>query len=362
VSGRGGERVTLQTLADALGVSRTTVSNAFNRPDQLNPKLRKRVLDLAGQLGYAGPSPAGRALRSGRAGAIGVLMTEGLSYAFGDPAAVRILRGLAMEAEDVDLSLVLLPASTSSRGGPSPSAVRGSLVDAFFVYSVPEDHPSVAAALERHRPVVIADTPRLPGIPFVGIDDRQGARDIATHVVELGHRHFGIAAFRLRADDHRGAVDAARRRAVTYRVTRERLEGYREALEAAGIDWDDVPIHEVHPNSRAGGREAAHELFAYEPRPTAVLALSDELAFGVLDAAREARIAVPGELSVAGFDDVPDARLIDPPLTTVRQSLLEKGRAAGRMLLEALDGREPRDTVMPVELVVRGSTGPPPGG
>ena len=86
-----GGRVTLQTLADALGVSRTTASNAFNRPDQLNPALRERVLALAAELGYAGPDPAGRALRSGRAGSIGVMVTERLSYAFGDPAAVATL-------------------------------------------------------------------------------------------------------------------------------------------------------------------------------------------------------------------------------------------------------------------------------
>src|SRR5215218_5240547 len=122
-------RVTLQTLADALGVSRTTASNAFNRPDQLNPALRERVLALAAELGYAGPDPAGRALRSGRAGAIGVLLTERLSYAFGDPAAVATLRGLAEEAERFGISLSLLPAPLSD-GVADAAAVRHALVDA----------------------------------------------------------------------------------------------------------------------------------------------------------------------------------------------------------------------------------------
>src|SRR4051794_11649042 len=113
-------RVTLQTLADALGVSRSTVSNAFNRPDQLNPALRERVLPLAAELDYAGPHPAGRALRSGRAGAVGVLFTERLSYAFGAPAAVSTLRGLAIEAEQAGVGLALLPAPL---GGGDPAAV-----------------------------------------------------------------------------------------------------------------------------------------------------------------------------------------------------------------------------------------------
>ena len=153
--------MTLQTLADALGVSRTTASNAFNRPDQLNPALRERVLALAAELGYAGPDPAGRALRSGRSGAIGVLLTEQLSYAFGDPAAVSTLRGLAIEAEQVGISLALLPAPLG--GGPgSAEAVTRTLVDACFVYALPEGHPSVAAVLERRIPVVVSDTPHVP--------------------------------------------------------------------------------------------------------------------------------------------------------------------------------------------------------
>ena len=192
--------MTLQTLADRLGVSRTTASNAFNRPDQLNPALRERVLALAAELGYAGPDPAGRALRSGRAGAIGVMFTEGLSYAFEDPAAIATLGGVAAEAERAATSLVLLPASFSSSGGPTAAAVRAAIVDAFYIISLPEGHPGVLAALERNVPVVIADTPRVEGVPFVGIDDRGGARAAAAHLAEAGPRA-----------DRRDRLPAARR-------------------------------------------------------------------------------------------------------------------------------------------------------
>ena len=350
----GERRVTLQTLADRLGVSRTTASNAFNRPDQLNPALRERVLALAAELGYAGPDPAGRALRSGRAGSIGVVFTEGLSYTFTDPASVAILGGVAAEAERAATSLVLLPASFSSTGGPTAEAVRSALVDAFFIVSLPEDHPSLRAALERNVPVVIADTPRVDGVPFVGIDDRGGARSAAAHLAQLGHAQIGVIAFRLRADEHEGLVDARRRHQAAYRVTRERLEGYAEGLDG---EWDEVPLYETFPNSRAAGARAARTLLALEPRPTALLAMSDELALGALDAARELALDVPGELSVVGYDDAPAAAAA--ALTTVRQPLVEKGRAAGRMLLEALDGGTPADVTLPTELVVRGSTAAP---
>jgi DNA-binding LacI/PurR family transcriptional regulator len=348
-----GGRVTLQTLADALGVSRTTASNAFNRPDQLNPALRERVLALAAELGYAGPDPAGRALRSGRSGSIGVVFTEGLSYAFDDPAAVATLGGVAAEAERAATSLVLLPASFSSTGGPSAEAVRSAIVDAFFIISLPEEHPAVAAALERNVPVVVADTPRVAGVPFVGVDDRAGARAAAAHLAELGHRNLGVIAFRLRADEHEGLVDAERRHRASYRVTAERLEGYAEGL---GVEWDEVPLYETFPNSRQAGARAARALLALDPRPTALLAMSDELAIGALDAAGGLGLSVPGDLSIVGYDDAPAAAWSTPPLTTVRQPLVEKGRAAGRMLLEALDGKTPTDVALPTELVVRGST------
>jgi DNA-binding LacI/PurR family transcriptional regulator len=360
VAQRGGERVTLQTLADALGVSRTTVSNAFNRPDQLNPALRKRVLALAGELGYAGPDPAGRALRSGRAGAIGVMFTEGLSYAFDDPAAVATLGGLAAEAERAATSLVLLPASDSSIGGPTAEAVHAALVDGIFMYALPAHQPGVVAAVERHVPIVVADTPRLPGVPFVGVDDRSGARAAAAHLAELGHRHVGVIAFRLCADDHEGFVDGERRRRADYKVTYDRLEGYGEGLADAGIDSAAAPVYEVYPNARKRGAAAARVLLGLDPRPTALLAMSDELALGAIDVAAELGLTIPGDLSLIGFDDAPAAALATPALTSVGQPLVEKGRAAGRMLLEALAGGSPADVILPTELVVRSSTAAPP--
>ena len=289
---RDGERVTLQTLADALGVSRTTASNAFNRPDQLNPALRERVLALAAELGYAGPDPAGRALRSGRSGAIGVLLTERLSYAFGDPAAVATLRGLAEAAETAGISLALLPVPLGS-GPQAQEAVARALVDACFVYALPEGHPSVAAALERRIPLVVADTPHVPGVPLVSIDDRGGARAAAQHLLDLGHRRIAVASFRLREEDRTGLVGRERREQSTYRVTRERLAGYADAITGAGIDWGELPIYEGNPNSRRLGTEAVTALLKLDPPPTAILAMSDEIALGAIDGAYAAGLSSP---------------------------------------------------------------------
>jgi DNA-binding LacI/PurR family transcriptional regulator len=137
-------------------------------------------------------------------------------------------------------------------------------------------------------------------------------------------------------------------------VTRERLRGYADAIAAAGLDWDAVPVYEGHPNSRALGAGAIGALLALDPPPTAVLAMSDEIAIGVMEGARAAGLDVPGRLSVVGFDDVPAAT--PRGLTTIRQPLVDKGRAAGRMLLESIAGGTPADVTLPTELVVRTST------
>jgi DNA-binding LacI/PurR family transcriptional regulator len=340
-------RVTLKTIAEAVGVSRTTVSNAYNRPDQLAPELRDRILDTARALGYSGPDPAARRLRSGRRDAVGLLLTEGLSYAFTDPASVLLLQGIARATEDAGLALLVVP----DRGG-----VQDAVVDAFCLYSMEEAHPNVAAARERGVPLVVVDEPRLEGHAFVGVEDRRGARLAAEHLLELGHRRFAMLAERTRLDGYAGPLTPEREATAPSKLYFERLSGYRDALEAGGIDWSAVPRFELPANTPEHGLEGGRMALAVDPRPTALIAATDQLALGAVEAAREAGLRVPEDLSIVGFDDVPGAAWSRPGLTTVRQPLFHKGELAGRLLTA---GAEPREVILPVELVVRGSTAPP---
>jgi DNA-binding LacI/PurR family transcriptional regulator len=320
-------RVTLNTIAEAVGVSRTTVSNAYNRPDQLAPELREQILGTARRLGYAGPDPAARRLRSGRRDAVGLLAGDGLPAALTDPAAALLLQGIARATEDAGVALLVLP----RRGG-----VRDAVVDAFCLYAIAAEHPDVAAARERGIPLVVVDEPRIAGHAYVGVEDRRGAVLAAEHLLALGHRRFALLA---------GPGRLA--------IQRERLGGYRAALEAGGIDWADVARFELPGCLPEDGLRGARRALAADPRPTALIAASDQLALGALAAAREAGLRVPDDVSVVGFDDVPAAAWSHPALTTVRQPLLRKGELAGR-LLSGGDGR--REVILPVELVVRGST------
>ncbi|HKH18933.1 MAG TPA: LacI family DNA-binding transcriptional regulator [Solirubrobacteraceae bacterium] len=343
------ERVTLQTIADALGVSRTTVSNAYNRPDQLAPGLREKVLETARGLGYAGPDPAARRLRSGLRGAIGLMFSERLSYAFTDPGAVGFLQGLTEATEAKGYELLLLPGMRGERR--EIVSVRDAVVGAFCLYCMPEGHPAVAAAHDRRLPVVIVDEPRSPGSFFVGIDDREGARVAAAHVAGLGHERVAIVADRLVDDHGEGLVGPERIARSNCKVSRDRVEGYIAGVNGA----DPVPIYEALGNFPECGRRAAAELLALPQNPTAILCSTDVLALGVIDALHARGIDVPGDISVTGFDDVPAAATAG--LTTIRQPLVEKGREAGRLLMEP--GTE-REVILPIELVERASTAPAP--
>jgi DNA-binding LacI/PurR family transcriptional regulator len=349
-------KVTLQTIAEQLGVSRTTVSNAYNRPDQLAPELRERVLATAAELGYTGPDPAARRLRSGGREAIGLLFTESLAYAFNDPGAVLFLQGFARAVEEAGLAMLILPGFAgrpAAADGDRQAAVREAVVSGFCAYSLPVDDPDLAAAVERRLPLVVVDEPRSGAHTYVGIDDRAGARLAAEHLTALGHRRIGIVSFRTTDDGYSGPLTPEREAASTYPVTAARLAGWRDALEAAGIPWDEAVKEERVLNARAEGEAGLRELLARDPRITAVLCATDQIALGVMAVAAEAGRA---DLSIVGFDDIPAAAARD--LTTVRQPLLVKGLTAGRLLVDPPEDSGPREIVLPVELVPRGSTRP----
>jgi DNA-binding LacI/PurR family transcriptional regulator len=341
---------TLATVAEAVGVSRMTISNAYNRPDQLSPELRERILAAAHELGYSGPNPVARTLSRGQASAIGFVLDYPLTRAFTDPATMQLLQGVAGGCEERGLGLSLVPKIE----GRDAALVQSALVDGFVVFCTREDDPRVVAVRERRLPYVLIDYAPGGEQRVVGIDDAGGARATAQHLVDLGHR-----AFALLLPYPLAATTAAEAEQVLDRhVGIARLAGWREALTAAGVDWAAVPVAAADDGARAAGARAAGRLFDRADRPTALIALSDLLALGALDAAAERGIAVPDQLSITGYDDIPEAALVSPALTTVRQPHERKGAEAIRLLLEP---DSPSAVELPTELIVRASTGPSPG-
>ncbi|MCL6549610.1 MAG: LacI family DNA-binding transcriptional regulator [Acidothermus cellulolyticus] len=335
-------RPTLDTVAQACGVSRMTVSNVFNRPDQVAAETRERVLRTAQALGYIGPNPTGRSLRHGRTQTIGVLLTERLPYAFTDPGLLQFLQGVATELATCGHALLLLP----TQEGPEAGSVAGTaLVDGFLIVLAGASDPAVTQVLRRGLPAVSWGQPRLPGVPRIGIDNTRAAAEVARHLHDLGHRRVGVISF-----------GAGRQLRAVHQTMRQRVTGFSAVFAAD----PQAVVQVVHAtaNTRSAGSEAARDLLAAEPRPTAIFAVTDVLALGALDEAMRQRIAVPAELSVAGFDDIPEAARAVPPLTTFSQALAEQGRAAARMLLDRIAGRAGSVPALETRLVVRGSTAP----
>lgn len=343
--------VTLATIAAHLGVSRSTVSNAYNHPDQLSSELRERILETASDLGYTGPDPVARRLRQRKAGAMGILFSESLQDAFADPASVLFLEGVAQAGEQADSGMFLIPARPSEE---SAQVVTNAIVDGFILYSIPPGHPFVDAALRRRLPVVCVDQTRIGGVAWVGIDDRSSAREAARHLLDLGHRRFGVLVYGLGAEESSG--EASDRTPSSPSVSWLRLEGYADAFKAAGISWAEASVVECERNTEEAGIKAIDDLLSSDDPPTAVLCTSDSLALGVLDGLTAKGLSAPQDMSVVGFNDLPAARAAN--LTTVRQPLIEKGAKAARLLLED-EANDNGNVLLEAELVIRDTTGKP---
>ncbi len=353
---RDDAKVSLKRIAQELGVSAKTVSNAFNRPDQLSAGLRERILETARRLQYAGPDPAARAFRRGRSGMVGVIYANALSYAFANPAAVAFLSGLAevLETEDIGLALIAGSAGTAR----SAEGLGRAVVDGVIAYSLATDDPALEAARQRGRPTVIVDQPRPTGGPWIGIDDQAAARAVANELIVAGHHRIGIVSFAMNLQATGEIVSLAHLPSITLEVTRHRLAGYAEAL-AEITSLADVPIAHGRDSTPAEGRAGAATLLAAHLDLTALICLSDQLAIGATATLNELGRSIPGDVSLVGFDGTAGILADGISLTTVRQPHEDKGRVAGRLLLAALRGDAPAAITLPYEVIVGTSVTPP---
>lgn len=356
-----GKRKTLASLAAELGVSATTVSNAYNRPEQLSKATRERILAAAAARGYAGPDPTARNLRTRSAGAVGVLLTEHLTYAFEDMASVDFLAGMAQASEDGATRLTLIPAGPGNAAPLADAAAAGSAataapaantpaqlvgqtaVDGFVVYSVAAEDEHLIAARQRGVPVVVCDQPKDTGLPFVGIDDRAAIGPAAQALIDAGHRRIGILAIRLFKRVVDGEVSAEQVRSADLHVQRARVLGALDVFTAAGLREDEIPIVTRHINNAATAQEAAAQLLESHPDLTAVLCTTDTMALGVLAHAHEHGLRVPEDISVTGFDGIAKALYLG--LSTVVQPNKDKGAASGAMLARLIKAVEAEEDV-----------------
>ncbi|MDC9823167.1 LacI family DNA-binding transcriptional regulator [Devosia sp. ZB163] len=346
--------VRLSDVARAAGVSLGTASNVFNRPDIVRAEVREHVERVARELGFSGPDPVGRLLMGGKANAIGVLPAGDMSVSFtiGSPYLSALLLGVAEVCDEHGASLVVVSGAHDRKEW----AIKNALVDGFVLGQT--DEIAMVKGRQRAVPFAMIDVEGGPGVGSALVDGRAGARKQVVHLLALGHRRFAIMAVRRQPVEPIWHPPGQGKRALSgFPLDREKLAGYAEALGAAGIDIDAVPMVESHPPS-PWAEAGAKLLLDNMGDATAVLAMSDRNAKAILEEAAKRGIRVPQDLSVIGFDDVAISASLDPPLTTIRQDTVEKGRVAARMIFGDLPME--RRTI-PVELVVRASTAPPRG-
>lgn len=349
------DRVTIKDVAAAVGVSVATISYAFNRPDQLSTALRKQILSKATQLGYRGANPVARNLRQQRTGSIGIIFDESLHYAFGDSAASLFLQGVAQATEKEDIGLLLVPCSKET----GERSILNAAVDGFLVYGVPKNDRRVLAARRRHLPLVFVDHGDVSASSSITVGDRVGAGLAAAHLVELGHERVAVVSFRLWSNPRNQFVSLAEQQKASVWPSRERLLGYREGLSLSDRKWEKlVRVFQCVHSDAENGRIAARALIETGTKFSAVLVMSDIMAIGLMEELHRHNMKVPHDVSVVGFDDIPEAAIVSPALTTVHQDHREKGLQAGGKLIAALLKRTTPSatTVGEPYLVLRSST------
>ncbi|TSE12406.1 substrate-binding domain-containing protein [Mesorhizobium intechi] len=347
--------VRLADIAKAAGVSHGTASNVFSRPEIVREEVRERVKAAAEAMGYGGPDPKGRLLRAGKVNAIGVATAEPLSYFFDDPFARVMMASISQACDATGAGISLVSAANNEQLAWN---IQSALVDGFIVFCIEGGSRLVELARERKLPFVALDLDSEDGaVAAIGVDNIAGASLAARHLTDLGHRRFAVLALPF-ADGRTGLVSPEQVRSATYAGTRDRLTGYLQELSRAGVDTSKVPVYET-ANDAASTNAALETIFAAKEPPTAILAMSDKIALVTLEWLSARNLNVPNDVSIVGFDGVPESAVSEPPLTTIAQPIAEMGRLAVKAILDS-DGRISRQ-LLPVELTVRASSAPPRG-
>jgi DNA-binding LacI/PurR family transcriptional regulator len=336
------QRPTSKDVATLAGVSRTTVSFVMNdRSDVKIPEeTRRRVRDAARELGYH-PHASARRLAGGRSHVLALVLRQSPEQVAGDAVLAETLRGLAAAARTGGFRVMVEPFALDDPMVTYTALLRAQHADGLVVSGPRVDDPSLAELVRDGFPIVLQGA--LPDVsaPSVDVDNVAGARGAVEHLISLGHRRIACIT----------------NAPLVYTAAQERLDGYRLALEAAGLDAAPELVAEGAFDAPSG-HAAMAQLLARTAFDAAFVA-SDVVALGAIGALREAGRRVPDDVSIVGFDDIPLAAYFDPPLTTVRLPAYELGHAAGRALLERIADREiPPRTLLPTELIVRSSTAP----
>jgi len=331
-------KVTIYDVAKVAQVSISTVSKVINRTGNISEKTRNRVLQVMEDLNYR-PSVVASALTGKPTNTIGLLIPD-----LANPFFAEIARSVEDRGHESGFNLMICSTDNDpEKENQYISLMRQKSVDGIILASGLKSDTAIKKLVENKIPVAVIarDMPML-AVNAVLVDDFAGGYLATSHLISLGHRRIAIVAEDLRVMS-----------------SRERVRGYRHALEEAGIAYDDNLL-QVSDFTVEGGRRAVLRLLEMPERPTAVFACNDLLAVGAMRAAKEFGLVIPDDLSVVGFDNTIFAEIVDPGLTTVAQPIVDMGRQVMELLIEEIQGKEnpTRRVVLLPKLIERKSTAP----
>lgn len=339
-------RATIKDIAARAGVSKTTVSFALNNPKRISKETYEKIMEIVEELGYF-PNPVARTLTTKRLGALGLLLPQPISEVMNNPHLCEVISGIGEECDRRGISLTMLPPVE----GKIIEAARRAFVDAIVTIGVGPEHEVINFLSKHHVPFVTIDGEETEATVNIGIQHENAAYDLMRYILSLGHRR--IAILRLKPD---AKTRTERSRSV---VLEKRLAGFSRALEERGLSLESEAVQAIESEgSLDGGRAAGMQLLRSSNRPGAIVAMADIVAIGVYSAAGECGISIPDQLSIAGFDDIPQSRYAQPALTTVHQPAKEKGQKAASLAMDILNGKKPEHFNFAYSLEIRGSTAP----
>jgi len=327
--------VTIHDVAEEASVSATTVSRVFNHDHLVKPDTRERVLQAARRMGYT-PNAAAQSLSSGRTRSLGVILPAPHGEFFSE-----LIRGLDEAAQESNHYLLIASSHYKQEEGASALSSLVGRVDGLIIMTPRVQSGALTANIDLDMPTVFINTERgETRADLFSLENREGAERAVEHLIERGHRRIGVIT---------GPIGS--------RDVEDRMAGYRAALRAH--DLEGGPVVEGTFTQKSG-YEAGKTIAGFDDPPDAIFACNDYMAIGAMAALQEEGYEVPGDIAMAGFDDIASARYASPSLTTVHIPIYEIGRRAGARLIERIRSDapfEPQEFTLPHELKVRDSTG-----
>lgn len=339
-------KLTIKEVAQRLDVSTATISNAFNRPDQLSAKKREYILKACEEMGYMGPNKAARSLRRGKTNIIALVLPDSLDYMVSDPVASQFIRGVTQVLKNTPANLLLFSGNSDSVNDVVD------FVDGFICYGAPRNHKLLNQLTKIKKPVVTADF-NIATAPSVNIDNYQAAYEIAKLALTNATVNPVILGLRLIDSTETRAIDNSPLIESEFSISHRRLDGYLKAIHELGLNVSNQDIWHIPESTQKYAKLAIKQILSNSQKPDTLICMSDVIALTAMQEVLKLGLRVPEDIRIVGFDGIDEASRYHPTLATVQQFNVKKGALAAQLFLT----QEQKNKILPFE-IIKGDSAP----